>query len=196
MRWSGKLALLGGIAAASLALSACTTTSTPYQPLSASNQVSGGYSDVELAPGRYRVTFAGNSLTSREQVETYLLYRAAELTLQQGFDWFTIRDREVEHRVEKQARPDTLYDPWLAYDYPYWRPYWRYYGPGIGWHTWYPYSGDPFWTSRVDSRSIERYEVSAEIQMGHGAMPATDLRAFDARDVIAQLGPGIKKPDR
>ena len=72
--------------AAAVMIAACATP-TPYQPIGARGTgASGGFSDVRLAENRYRVTFAGNSLTTRERVETYLLYRAAELTVQQGFD--------------------------------------------------------------------------------------------------------------
>ena len=186
-----RAALQGGLAAlALLAVSACTTASTPYQPLSASSRVSGGYSDTRLGEGQYQVTFAGNALTSREKVESYLLFRAAELTLEQHYDWFVIVDRQVE----RQVRPDLLYDPWFARDYYYWRPYWRYYEPRIGWRSWYPYYGDPFWNDGRDVRTVERYEATAEIRMGHGAMPATDVKAFDARDVVDQVGPYVEYP--
>ena len=40
---------------------------------------------------RYRVSFAGNSATSLQTVDDYLLYRAAELTVQTGHDWFQVR---------------------------------------------------------------------------------------------------------
>ena len=35
-------------------------------------------------------------MTSRETVETYLLYRAAQLTVERGFDWFEMADRNTE----------------------------------------------------------------------------------------------------
>lgn len=185
---------IAAVGALALALGGCAGTATPYQPLSSANQVAGGYSDVRLAEDRYEVMFAGNSLTSRERVEAALLYRAAELTLQQGYDWFVIEDREMERQVDRQVRRDPLYDPWFARDYAYWQPYWRYYEPTIGWRSWYPYHGDPFWADRVDVRTVERFEAKAQIRMGRGAMPATDLRAFDARDVIARLGPQVRQP--
>ena len=78
-----------------LATAACTYSSTPYQPISSANRVSGGYSDEQLGEYRFRVSFAGNSLTSREQVESYLLFRAAELTLEQGHTWFVIEERVI-----------------------------------------------------------------------------------------------------
>jgi hypothetical protein len=146
---------------------------------------------MRLAENQYRVTFAGNRLTSREQVESSLLYRAAELTLQRGYDWFVIVDREVERQVEREVRRDPFYDPWFYRDYAYWRPYWRYYGPNVGWQSWYPYYGDPFWADRMQDRTVERFEATAEIRLGRGFMRATDVRAFDARDVIARLGPDV-----
>ena len=78
----------GGIAlAAALALSACAT-STPYQPDVRGQRATGGYSEQRLGENRYDVTFRGNTLTKRDRVEGYLLYRAAELTVQNGFDSF------------------------------------------------------------------------------------------------------------
>ena len=62
-----------------LLLCACTTA-TPYQPLASGTAVSGGYADQAIDDTHFRVSFRGNDMTSREQVETYLLYRAAELT--------------------------------------------------------------------------------------------------------------------
>jgi hypothetical protein len=176
----------------SAGLAACATP-TPYQPLVHGNATSGGFSEVRLEPNRFRVTFAGNSLTSRETVEGYLLFRAAELTGQNGYDWFRIVDRDTDKKVETYAEPDPLYRPWYG-GFGYWRPSWRYYGRGFGWRGWDPFWGDPFWADRVDVRTIEKYEASAEIVMYHGAKPADDPRAFDARAVMDNLRPRIQYP--
>ncbi|WP_447952817.1 CC0125/CC1285 family lipoprotein [Sphingopyxis chilensis] len=186
--------LLPALAGVALALSGCATTSTPYQPASASNKIRGGYSDVQLASDRYRVTFEGNSLTSRDQVEGYLLYRSAELTLAQGYDGFSIVQRETEHRVERRIEPDPLYRPWYGSAYAYWQPEWRYYGRPYGWRSWYPYGGDPFWTSHIDVRTVEQFEATAEIVMHRGPKPDGNGKSFDARDVVAELGPKIERP--
>lgn len=196
MRMTFPATLAGAMA---LALAACATpSSTPYQPLSTSGPVTGGYSEARLAPDRYTVTFAGNRFTSREQVEALLLYRAAELTVQQGYDWFIIEDREMERQVDRSYGRDPLYDPWFyrEFSYSYWRPYWRYYGPGTGWRSWYPYYGDPFWTTEVDVRKVERFEAHAEIAMRRGPLPEERRKAFDAREVMARLGPkiGVTRP--
>lgn len=174
-------------AAAALALSACATP-TPYQPIaSAASRSEGGYSETRIAPGRWEVTFAGNSLTSRETVEGYLLYRSAELTLEQGGGWFEIVRRDLQHEVRDEIVPDPGYDPWWGY--PRWRPYWRYYGQPYGWRSWYPGSA-PFF----DVQRIERFEVRAEIVIHRGEKPAGDAGKFDAAEVVARLGPSIQRP--
>lgn len=49
-----------------LMLAACAKP-TPYQP---AVDRSGGYGETLIEPGRWRVTFTGNSVTPREEVET------------------------------------------------------------------------------------------------------------------------------
>ncbi|EHN77422.1 hypothetical protein SMCF_3052, partial [Streptomyces coelicoflavus ZG0656] len=39
-----------------------------------------------------------------------------------------------------------------------------------------------------------RYEASAEIIMGRGTKPAGDPNAFDAREVIQNLGSRVTRP--
>jgi hypothetical protein len=185
------LALSVALAAA---LAGCATP-TPYQQNIPGQQTSGGYSEVRIEPNRWRVTFAGNSLTSRETVEGYLLFRAAELTTQQGFDWFSIVDRNTDRKTTTYVDPDPFYSPWYGPGYAYWRPSWRYWGGGPGWRTWNPYWGGPFWADSVDVRTVDKYEAAAEIYRGKGAKPADDPRAFDARQVIANLQPRIKYPE-
>jgi hypothetical protein len=179
--------------ALSAGLAACATP-TPYQPVATKGATQGGYSELRLEPERYRVTFAGNSLTRRETVEGYLLFRAAELTVQNGYDWFAIVERDTDKKTRTYVDSDPFYRPWYG-GYGFWRPSWRYYGGPYGWRTWNPYWGDPFWADRVDVRTIERYEASAEIVMGKGAKPADDPKAFDARAVIENLKPRIQYPE-
>lgn len=176
-------------------LAACSHP-TPYQPMSSGSAVHGGYSQQLIAPNHYRVRFHGNSMTSRETVEAYLLYRAAELTIEQGGDWFTMLDRETEHTITRERRPDPYYRPWYGPDYGLWLPYWDYRLRGRGWYSWDPWHADPFWADRIDHREIEAFEVSADIRIMQGTVPAGDPRAYDARRVIADLGPRIMRPKR
>jgi len=60
------------------ALSACATE-TAYQPAGPNSD--GGYREQQIESNRVRISFSGNSLTDRETVENYLLFRAAELTV-------------------------------------------------------------------------------------------------------------------
>jgi len=186
--------LLGPVAALALVagLSACATA-TPYQPTLPGASVSGGYSEMRVEPDRWRVSFAGNSMTSRETVEGYLLYRAAELTVQQGYDGFSIVTRATDRDARTYVQPDPFYNPWYGPSYAYWRPHWRYYS-AYGWRTWDPYFGDPFFADRVDVRTVERYEATAEIVMYRGAKAPGDHNAFDARAVLENLGPRIVRP--
>lgn len=186
-------AALAACALAAAALAGCTTA-TPYQPDVAGQRVSGGYSEQRLGEGRYYVNFAGNTLTSRDRVEGYLLYRAAELTVRDGYDTFVIVDRLTERDVQTYVRPDPFYDPWYGRDYRYWRPHWRYYRGGA-WEVWHPEWGGAFWGDSADLQTIERFEAHAEILMRRGPITAGDERAFDARRVMADLGPMIERPE-
>jgi hypothetical protein len=174
-------------------LSACVSP-TPYQPKIKGSATSGGYSETRIEPDRWRVDFAGNSMTSRERVEGYLLFRAAELTLQNGYDWFSIVDRHTDANSRTYVEPDPLYNPWYGRGFGYWRPSWRFRGRGFGWRTWDPYFGDPFWSDRYDVQTIQNFEASAEIVTHKGAKPADDPRAFDARAVVDNLKPKIQYP--
>jgi hypothetical protein len=183
---------------ASLALSAlmaACTTATPYQPNIPGQKVSGGFSEQRIESNRFRVNFSGNSLTSRETVEGYLLYRAAELTVEQGYDWFSIVDRNTDANQRTYVNRDPMMmNPWYGPGYGYWAPSWRYYGGGFGWRTWDPYWGAPFWGDSMDVRTVTKFEASAEVMMHRGAKPADDPRAFDARAVVTNLGPRLLRP--
>ena len=183
----GKTISVTGLALVAI-LGGCATP-TPYQPLGASGRTGGGYSDQRIEENRFRVTFAGNTMTSRETVETFLLYRAAELTAARGYDWFVMADRDTERRTRT-----TVSQPFYSGPYGYWGPSWRYWGRGYGWRGWDPYWGDPFWDRQVDVRTVDRYEATAEIVMGRGPKPRNDPRAFSAREVMDNLGPRIVTP--
>lgn len=178
----------GIIAAAGMPLAACMTP-TPYQPEVKGQRIHGGYSEQKLGDNRYMVTFDGNTLTSRERVEGYLLYRAADLTVQNGYDWFRIARKETERDRRTYVEPG--YQPYYGYDY--WRPYWRYYRPRYGWYVWHPYDRDRFWADDIDVTTVEEFEAHAEIVMGRGT-PAQNESVFDARKVMADIGPSIERP--
>ncbi|HVL41574.1 MAG TPA: hypothetical protein VM348_05400, partial [Brevundimonas sp.] len=109
------------------------------------------------------------------------------VTRENGYDWFATVNRAVDRDVRLQATPDPFYYDRYS---PFWGPSWRYYRRGY-WSPW----GDPFWGSRdFDVREIDRFEASAEIVMGRGNKPAGDPNAFDAGEVISNLGPRVTRP--
>lgn len=189
--------------AAMTVLAACETT-TPYQPASKPGGYD-GYSQTMIENDRARVTFGGNSLTDRDTVENYLLYRAAELAVERGFDYFMLHQRDTEEKTRITSSPrHGLYDPY--FDYAFYRP--RY-----GWSAFHSYSRfhDPFYRSRhrgfshfggfydpffddYDVREVTKYRASAGVKFGRGAKPDAD-NAFTAREVLENLAPTIIYPE-
>ncbi len=169
------------IAAAGLALAACASP-TPYQP-----EASGrGFADQSLEADRFRVTFSGNTLTPRETVENYLLYRAAELTLEKGFDHFVVADMDTERHTSYWSNTPGLMRP---------AGYWSR-SPWYPWYPWHPWYGSPFHdTGLTTLEPRERYSASANIVLRKGPKPDDDAHAYDAQAVIDRLGPQVKRPD-
>lgn len=162
----------GGVAVAMVAVLAGCVTPTPYVQATTGT----GFSEQRLETGRYRVRFAGNARTSRETVETYLLFRAAEVTLAAGAGHFRIVQSDTAQQVDYFG-PD--------------------YGPGYGFHGLYGHrhSGFGVSISQGYGRAITSYEAVATIVVLPGPKPAGDTLAYDARDVIATLGPTIRYPE-
>jgi hypothetical protein len=159
-------------------LAACETA-TPYQPAAPHNAVAGGFTDQRLDDTHFRVTFSGNDATARGRVEAYMLYRAADLAVGEGFDWFEMVDRHTHDTGEAFVSP--LYGR-------AWRPDWSF-----EWRAGASPWGGPF-AGSYDVERIDRYEATADIFVGRGAKPANDPRAFDARQVMNNLGPKIVRP--
>lgn len=167
------------LAAAAGLLAACATA-TPYQ---AANDGRGyGFQEQVIEQNRVRISFRGNTLTDRDTVENYLLFRAAEVTLASGKDYFIVANRDTESRSRLQATGPT--GPRFAFDY------W-YYSPRRGWSPWY----DPFWGEPASYREVTRYEATAEIAMFNGQKPAEDANAFSAREVQSNLQGRIVRPE-
>lgn len=182
-----RLPLLAAVAAATLALAGCETATT-YHPATGRGFSREGFSEQRIEANRYMVSFSGNSVTSRDTVERYLLYRAAELTVQNGYDYFQLVDRDTDRKTRTYVT-----DPFGPGPWGYWGVNWRFHRPGFGWGFYDPFWGDP-WNRNIDVRTIDRYDAHAEIVMGHGARPRGDVRAFDAHEVIQNLGPTIVMP--
>ena len=157
-----------------LLLSTACTTPTGYQPADSEHRT--GYSDQRLADNRYRVTFRGNAATRREDVENYLLLRAAEVTRDANYGWFEFDTRNTEAK-------STYYT-----DFTGW-PGWGF-GYGRYWHSW---AFDPLGRTAT-SVPVTRYEAFAEIVLLTPEQAKGDAHALRAADVINRLGPTAVRP--
>ena len=72
-----------------LLISGCKT---PYQE----EKSSGGYSEQQLSERSYMVSFRGNGYTPITRVQKYLMLRCAELTINNGYEYFLILEKEGE----------------------------------------------------------------------------------------------------
>lgn len=147
---------------------------TPYSPRTEGSPT--GYTDEQLAKNRFRVTFAGNSVTPRETVENYLLFRAAQVTLASGYTAFAFDDRDTKAK--------TIY---LSTFNGFPGAYGPYRHFGWYWHNW-------GFDEDVQSRPITRYEAYAEIVMLTADQAKADPRSLDAQDVLTRLGPRVLPP--
>ena len=198
----GRKAIVAALTASTLFVAGCATE-TRYRPATGQGFYRSGYSDRQIEPNRFLVSFAGNSVTERDTVERYLFFRSAELTLQQGFDYFVMADRDTNLQSRTFSTPG-IGGPWGYGGFGgYWGPSWRYWGRGFGWRSWDPWFGGGFgggfggpWGNDFDVRTIDRYEATAEIVMRKGPIPRDNIRAFDARKVVESIGPTVQLPEQ
>lgn len=153
------------------ALAGCATA-TPYQP----QQGGFGYAEQKIESNRYRVTFAGNSSTELQTVENYVLHRAAEVTLAQGYDHFVVSDRATQGEADDRR-------PAVTFGFG---------GFGFGRH----HHGGIGIATTTGGREDTRYQGAVEILMKRGRKPADDVNAFDAREILENLGPVVRRPER
>ncbi len=172
-------------------LTACGTA-TPYQAADTMHKY--GYSDQKIDDTNYIVSFSGNSLTDRKTVETYLFFRAAQLTLQQGYDYFIVAERKTDKNTRVTPVGLDPYFPGFYCDYFFYRPDmgWRYPSPFSPWNRY-----DPFWDGFYGPsnyyQTSTRYVAMAYITLGRGKKPSQS-NAFDARQVEQNLRGKIVYP--
>lgn len=98
-----------GLAALVLALTGCMTA---YQP----DGLTGGYTEVQLSENVWRVSFKGNGYTSRERAVDMALLRSADLTIQQGYNYFAFSESNNRtDTVGVGTTPTTSYTTGSAY---------------------------------------------------------------------------------
>lgn len=156
-----------------LTLSACASSYRAYDV-----SIGDGYSEIRLSENQWRVQYAGAGVDSPALVERRLLHRAAELTLQSGYDWFapTAHDGGADSEIVVEAPAPQTHDA-------VWRPRWRQ-RSNSQWTDWDPRGAPPSPSAPAQTYVVERYTAAADISMGRAPMPAQG--AFDARAVDVQ----------
>lgn len=142
----------------------------------------GGYSDTRYTANTAEVSFDGNIFTSQATAQNYLLYRCAEVTRNNGYDYFIITSTSTSP-MNVNVATRTSYNgyvtepPKLYTAYNKTESYRSSYISGTG----CTYPGD---------YCKEQHKVVAIIKMFRGNVPPDAARAYNANDVIAHNGAG------
>ncbi len=156
-----------------LALSACASA-PPYR---AADRADGaGYSEQVIEANRYRVRYTGTAGMTMDEVQNYTLMRAAELSLEKGYDWFEVvaRDSTTEKETERGLETD------FGRDYEVTR------SCGLLGCT---QRATPVITRTESSIETTRtiYEHVLEVVMGKGEPLVGSPQVYDAADTLSSL---------
>ena len=157
---------------ATLLLSACTTISkTNDTPVLESS-----FQETEISENRYRLSYFGNSAESRETIEDNLLYRAAGLTLEKGYDYFTLSKEDVQHKPLYDAVTCPVETGHMSHDFES-----QYRG-----FTYYAYGFDWAGSCGLD---VTPYSALTFVTMYKPDTPQYGGNSFIARQVLKDMGP-------
>jgi hypothetical protein len=151
------------IVIAALCLTALAGCATPVTYAPATSARGTGFSEQKIENDRIRVSFRGAGPDS--QINDYALLRAADLTLQEGYDWFRVvqRDRGVGPSTGPRMSVGTGGTS-----------FGRRSAVGVGVGTSFDLGGGPVRT------------VSLEVKLGKGP-PPSDRDVYDARSVSQSI---------
>ena len=179
-------------------VTACATTSPSFTPYQAAIPGKFGFSEQRIEAARYRIVFEGNSRTTRQRVEDSMLLRAANVTLENSYDWFQIVNRATDPKTYQVQSP-SYRSAWSGgFGYQGGFASYRTWSPRFGWGYYYePIFArgfyDPF-NDFGETREITRFQATAEIILGKGPKPSDRPDTFDARDVSTNLTPRLTLP--
>ena len=153
-------------ATAALALAACATTTAPPPYAAAASATSAGYSETQIESTRYFVTYRAPGGAEAARLEDYALLRAAELTLQNGRDWFWVDRRTLDQQDDGRSSGPSI-------------------GVGIGGGSYGRHSGASVGVGMTfpigqSQRGVRARGATFEIRFGEGVKP-DDANAYDAR---------------
>jgi hypothetical protein len=142
----------------------------------------------------FHLVLTGHKFTSRDEIEKYLAYRAAELTMAQKANWFTFTEVRVKSDAVAAPKRD-VGGKRYSFRMEYWRPVWRYKMAGDStWKNWSPFSGAAFFADGVDPKTIAAFEVSADVTLRNGPMDDANPLAFEAGAVSDLLVNQVSPP--
>ena len=164
-------------AAALVALAACASTPPVYGPSIAPERA--GFSETQIESNRFFVTFRAPNGAEETLLQDYALLRAADVTLQNGGDWFWVDRRTTDGSSSSVPRGPTI-------------------GVGVGGGSWGRRSGTsvgvgmsfPLGGGGGGPRATA---ATLEIRTGTGPKP-DDANAYDARAVAASLRTRLQTP--
>ena len=154
--------------AACAALAACATSPPPYA--AATSPTAAGYSERQIEASRYFVTYRAGGSAEAALLEDYALLRAADLTLQNGREWFWVDRRTLDDRNDYYDGPRV--------------------GVGIGGGSWGRHSGGSVGVGMSfplgGGQGQQARSATLEIRMGEGPKP-DDPNAYDARSIAQNM---------
>ncbi|WP_423946099.1 CC0125/CC1285 family lipoprotein [Candidatus Binatus sp.] len=164
-----------GAFAAALAISALSSCATPYQ----AKGFRGGYSDIRIDSNTSMVSYRANAYTDRQTVQSYLLYRCAQVTVGDGYDYFVLTSGDTEARHGAISTPSTYSSTTTASAFA---------------------SGNSAFGNAQTFGTVNpgqtitytKYVASAVIRMFKGKRPPDDPLAYDAHEVIQYMRPNIE----
>jgi hypothetical protein len=164
------------IFAAVAALAACAATPA-YSP--APSPGAAGYSETRIESNRFFVTYRAAGAADAAMLQDYALLRAADLTLQNGRDWFWVDHRALDQESARAAMGPSIGVGIGAGSFG------RRSGVNVGVGMNFPLGGAPAGT-RARSAAVE-------IRFGEGVKP-DDANAYDARATSANLRARLLAP--
>ncbi|MGD9965299.1 MAG: hypothetical protein AB7T59_02150 [Hyphomonadaceae bacterium] len=163
------------IVAAALFLGACATTGPPPPYTAAPTSTALGYSETQIESDRYFVRYRAPSGADAALLQDYALLRAAELTLENGREWFWV-DRRTNDRASARSGGSSV-------------------GIGVGGGSWGRRSGASVGVGinvPLGPRPAGEIARGATLEIRFGAGPKPDdPNAYDAHSVQANLRPRV-----
>ncbi|NKF23357.1 CC0125/CC1285 family lipoprotein [Solimonas marina] len=163
-------------------ISACATAPARYAPAAQAGDI--GYRETVLGAAQYRVTYTGDTATPAATVRNYALLRAADLTLEQGADWFEVTHQDTERKGETRTRIDP------GFVTPPRQTVYRSCGL-LACSTSVVYSPGYVEGGSAQTQTDYAYSSALDITLHHGRKPADDINAYDAHDVAQSLRPTV-----